>query len=122
MSLVVGSTFGKVRDFLESFVDRFIFRERHAQRTALERVAANLLDADDAASVYSVLLHEVPSMGSSAIGFIVGLYTSVTKNPGGRFAMVGATPRVKEVFALTHLDTVIPSSDTLESALAAFAS
>jgi anti-anti-sigma factor len=67
-------------------------------------------------------LHEVPSMGSSAIGFIVGLYTSVTKNPGGRFAMVGATPRVKEVFALTHLDTVIPSSDTLESALAAFAS
>lgn len=62
VSLVVGSTFGKVRDFLESFVDRFIFRERHAQRTALERVAANLLDADDAATVYSVLLHEVPSI------------------------------------------------------------
>jgi len=62
VSLVVGSTFGKVRDFLESFVDRFIFRERHAQRTALERVEANLLDADDAAMVYSVLLHEVPSI------------------------------------------------------------
>jgi hypothetical protein len=62
VSLVVGSTFGRVRDFLESFVDRFIFRERHAQRTALERVAANLLDADDAASVYSVLLYEVPGI------------------------------------------------------------
>ena len=62
VSLVVGSTFGKVRDFLESFVDRFVFRERHAQRTALEQVAANLLDADDAATVYSVLLHEVPSI------------------------------------------------------------
>ena len=62
LSLVVGSTFGKVRDFLESFVDRFIFRERHAQRTSLERVAAELLDADDAATVYSVLLHEVPSI------------------------------------------------------------
>jgi hypothetical protein len=62
LSLVIGSTFGKVRDFLESFVDRFIFRERHAQRTSLERVAAELLDADDAATVYSVLLHEVPSI------------------------------------------------------------
>jgi len=62
VSLVVGSTFGKVRDFLESFVDRFIFRERHAQRTSLERVAAELLDADDAATVYSVLLHEVPDI------------------------------------------------------------
>jgi hypothetical protein len=62
ISLVIGSTFGRVKDFLESFVDRFIFRERHAQRTSLERVASNLLDADDAATVYSVLLHDVPSI------------------------------------------------------------
>jgi hypothetical protein len=62
ISLVVGSTFGRVKDFLERFVDRFIFRERHAQRTSLERVAANLLDAEDAAIVYSVLLHDVPSI------------------------------------------------------------
>ncbi len=62
VSLVVGSTFGRVRDFLEGFVDRFIFRERHTQRTSLERVAADLLDADDAAVVYSVLLHEVPNI------------------------------------------------------------
>lgn len=62
VSLVVGSTFGKVRDFLEHFVDRFIFRGRHAQRTALERVANNLLDAEDADYVFSVLLHDVPSI------------------------------------------------------------
>ncbi|MGA2393543.1 MAG: hypothetical protein ABSH03_09365 [Candidatus Lustribacter sp.] len=62
VSLVVGSTFGKVREFLEHFVDRFIFRGRHAQRTALERVAANLLDAEDADLVYGALLHEVPSI------------------------------------------------------------
>ena len=62
ISLVVGSTFGRVKEFLEHFVDRFIFRERHAQRTSLERVAANLLDADDTATVYSVLLHDVPSI------------------------------------------------------------
>jgi anti-anti-sigma factor len=65
-------------------------------------------------------LREVISMGSSAIGFIVGLYTSVTKKPGGRFMMAGANARVREVFTLTRLDTIIPSSDTVESALAAF--
>jgi anti-anti-sigma factor len=65
-------------------------------------------------------LREVSSMGSSAIGFIVGLYTSVTKKPGGRFVMAGANARVREVFELTRLDTVIPSSDSVESALAAF--
>jgi anti-anti-sigma factor len=60
-------------------------------------------------------------MGSSGIGFIVGLYTSITRKPGGRFVMAGANPRVKEVFAVTNVDTVIPSSDTVESALAALA-
>ncbi len=63
-------------------------------------------------------LSGVRSMGSSGIGFIVGLYTSVIRKPGGRFVMAGANPRVKEVFALTNVDTVIPSSDTVESALA----
>ena len=62
VSLVVGSTFGRVKEFLEHFVDRFIFRERHAQRQALERVASNLLDAEDTATVFSVLLHDVPSI------------------------------------------------------------
>jgi hypothetical protein len=62
VSLLVGSTFGRVKEFLEHFVDRFIFRGRHAQRTSLERVASNLLDAEDAGIVYSVLLHDVPSI------------------------------------------------------------
>jgi hypothetical protein len=34
--------------------------------------------------------------------------------------MAGANARVREVFTLTRLDTIIPSSDTVESALAAF--
>jgi hypothetical protein len=62
ISLLVGSTFGRVRGVLEHFVDRFVFRERHAQRTSLERVAANLLDAEDAATVYTALMHDVPSI------------------------------------------------------------
>ena len=62
ISLVIGSTFGRVRTALEHFVDRFIFRERNAQRVSLERAAAGLLDAEDAETVYSVLLHDVPSI------------------------------------------------------------
>src|SRR6185503_15451487 len=32
---------------------------------------------------------EVTSVGSTAIGFIVAIYSSVTKNPDGRFVLVG---------------------------------
>jgi anti-anti-sigma factor len=62
-------------------------------------------------------LHEVPSMGSTGIGFVVAIYTSVIKNESGRFVMTGATPRVKEVFDLTRLATVIPSARDLESGI-----
>ncbi len=60
ISLFVGAGFGKVRNFLEHFVDRFIFRERHKQRIELERVAAAILDAEDAQAVWDALLLEVP--------------------------------------------------------------
>jgi anti-anti-sigma factor len=63
-------------------------------------------------------LREVPSMGSAGIGFVVGVYSSVTKNPAGRFVMVGATPRVREVFDLTRLSAVIPSAPDLSSGMA----
>lgn len=63
-------------------------------------------------------LREVPSMGSAAIGFVVGIYSSVTKNPGGRFVMVGIAPRVKEVFDLTRLSGVIPSATDVPAGMA----
>ena len=40
---------------------------------------------------------EVISVGSTAIGFLVAIYSSVTKHPDGRFVLVGAQPRVREV-------------------------
>jgi anti-anti-sigma factor len=64
-------------------------------------------------------LREVPSIGSSGIGFLVGVYTSVTKNAGGRFVLVGASPRVREVLEITHLSTVIPMAPDLASGEAA---
>jgi anti-anti-sigma factor len=60
-------------------------------------------------------LREVPAMGSTGIGFLVGIYTSVTKNADGRFVLVGANPRVREVLEITHLSTVIPMAPDLAS-------
>jgi|HubBroStandDraft_1064217.scaffolds.fasta_scaffold560786_2 anti-anti-sigma factor len=63
-------------------------------------------------------LCEVPSMGSTAIGFVVGIYSSVLKNRGGRFVMVGSSPRVREVFDLTRLSDVIPSAPDIPTGMA----
>jgi len=59
----------------------------------------------------------VSAVGSAGIGFIVGVYTS-TRNSGGRFILVGLSPRVREIFDLTHVSTVIPVAADIESGLA----
>ena len=64
-------------------------------------------------------LSEVSSIGSTAIGFVVGLYTTITKKADGRFTLAGANSRVREVLDLTRLSTVIPMAADTESALAA---
>jgi anti-anti-sigma factor len=60
---------------------------------------------------------EVSDVGSAGIGFIVGVYTS-TRKTGGRFILVGLRPRVREVFELTRVITVIPSATDISSGLA----
>jgi anti-anti-sigma factor len=61
---------------------------------------------------------EVPDIGSAAIGFIVGVYTS-TRNSGGRFVLVGLRPRVREVLDITRVSTVIPLAADIASGLVA---
>src|SRR4051794_26463829 len=51
---------------------------------------------------------EVISVGSTAIGFLVAVYSSVTKGPEGRFVLVGPQPRVREVLDLTRLSSILP--------------
>jgi anti-anti-sigma factor len=60
----------------------------------------------------------VSDIGSAGIGFIVSLYTSTTRNSGGRFILVGLRPRVREVFDITRVSTVIPVAADIESGLA----
>ena len=62
---------------------------------------------------------EVISVGSTAIGFIVAIYSSVTKLPDGRFVLVGARPRVREVLDLTRLSTILPLANDMASGMAA---
>jgi len=57
-------------------------------------------------------------IGSTAIGFLVGLYTSVTRGSDGRFVLVGLQPRVRDVLHLTRLDTILPVVDDMDSGLA----
>ena len=64
-------------------------------------------------------LSQVDAIGSTIIGFVVALYTSITKKAGGRFTLAGANARVRAVLDLTRLDTVVPLAVDIESALAA---
>src|SRR6266567_2897749 len=57
-------------------------------------------------------------LDSTALNFIIGLYTT-TVNAGGRFALCGLNARMREVLRITHLDKVIPTYDAREKALAA---
>ena len=52
--------------------------------------------------------HDVPYVDSTGIGFLVGLYTTITGSSGGRFVIAGPNHRVREVLDLTRLSSVIP--------------
>ncbi|HTW67677.1 MAG TPA: STAS domain-containing protein [Bryobacteraceae bacterium] len=49
----------------------------------------------------------VEYIDSTGIGFLIGIYTSVTKSPSGQFALVNVNRRVREVLELTRLAQVI---------------
>lgn len=61
---------------------------------------------------------EVPSIGSMGVGFVVSVYSSVHKHPGGRFVVAGANPRVRQVLDITRVSTLISIVDNVEAGLA----
>jgi anti-anti-sigma factor len=62
-------------------------------------------------------IRKLDSIGSSGIGFFVGLHTSTLRN-GGSFILVGPSPRVLEVLTLTRLSKIIPIASDLAAGLA----
>jgi anti-anti-sigma factor len=49
----------------------------------------------------------VDYIDSTGIGFLIGIYTSVTKSPNGKFALVNTNRRVRDVLELTRLAQII---------------
>lgn len=64
--------------------------------------------------------HEVPYLDSTALNFLVGLYTTVT-GAGGWLVVCGLNARMSEVLRITHLDEIIPTYADRALALAAVA-
>jgi anti-anti-sigma factor len=60
---------------------------------------------------------DVGSLGSMGVTFIVGIYTSVMRRPGGRFVLAGVSPHVRHVLDLTRLSTIIPLASDLAAGL-----
>jgi anti-sigma B factor antagonist len=59
----------------------------------------------------------VDYVDSTGIGFLIGIYTSVTKNVQGKFALSSTNRRVREVLELTRLAQVIQIFPSEEAAL-----
>lgn len=51
---------------------------------------------------------EVSYIDSTGIGFLIGIYTSVTKSQNGMFVLASVNHRVHEVLELTRLDSIFP--------------
>jgi anti-anti-sigma factor len=57
----------------------------------------------------------VPYLDSSGLGMIAR-HCVHCQNQGVRFVIAGASPRVRELFRVTRMDTVIPLASTTEQA------
>jgi anti-anti-sigma factor len=76
--------------------------------------------AESGKRLVAVDCSQVPYLDSTALNFLVGLYTAA-KDAGGRFALCGLNPRMREVLRITHLDEILPIYATRQIALAALA-
>lgn len=61
---------------------------------------------------------QVPYMDSAGLGLLVNFYVSAQKN-GRRMAVAGASPRIKTMFEMTRVDSLLrlfPSTEQAEAA------
>lgn len=60
---------------------------------------------------------QVEYLDSTGIGFLIELYTSLSKDQNGRFVLANLNRRVREVLELTRLANVMPIYPDEKSAL-----
>src|SRR6266849_5104816 len=54
---------------------------------------------------------DVPYIDSTGVGFVVGLYSSFSRNSAGRFALANLNRRVRGVLDTTRLSTILSIFD-----------
>jgi anti-anti-sigma factor len=63
-------------------------------------------------------ISQVAYMDSAGLGCVVSAYTSCQRNQRS-FGITGIADRIKTLFAVTHVDGLLPCYDTLDAAEAA---
>jgi anti-sigma B factor antagonist len=64
---------------------------------------------------------QVPYMDSAGLGSVINAFTACQRTSRG-FAATGIHDRIKTLFAVTHVDGVVPCFDSLEAAEASIGS
>ena len=73
---------------------------------------------EETAKPIIVDISQVPYMDSAGLGCVVSAYTSCQRNQRG-FGITGISERIKTLFAVTHVDGLLPCFDSLAAAEAA---
>jgi anti-anti-sigma factor len=72
-------------------------------------------DSEKPPAVNILDLTDVPYMDSCGLGIVVGHYVSCHRK-GIRLIVAGVSPRVRELFKMTRVDTTIPMTATVDEA------
>lgn len=81
ISIGIGLVSSNVTGFINRVVDRFIFRNRYAQRQALEIIAGYILDAETEEDVYRALLYDAAHALDLSFGGVL------ERRPDGGFVL-----------------------------------
>ena len=86
-----------------------------AETERLDAAVKSLLQKDQKKFVLDITTLDY--VDSSGIGMLVSCLTNV-KKAGGELKLAGASPRIRRIFAMTGVDTMMPMFDTLAAATA----
>jgi anti-sigma B factor antagonist len=73
---------------------------------------------EETAKPIIVDISQVPYMDSAGLGCVVSAFTSCQRSQRA-FGITGLTERIRTLFAVTHVDGLLPCFDSLEAAEAA---
>jgi anti-anti-sigma factor len=86
-----------------------------AETERLDAAVKSLLQKDQKKFVLDITTLDY--VDSSGIGMLVSCLTNV-KKAGGELKLAGASPRIRRIFVMTGVDTMMPMFDTLADAMA----